>query len=189
MQICTSHRSARLARFRMPALALGAALAAVGALSAGCGGGGGGVPGGMPVAVKGRVIRAETGLAPNPAAMVAIGSSTATAGVDGVFTFNAASDAKTATITAQGSKTRTIAVALSVTQPNNLGDVYISDTGYNADVTGRVVALVGGNTQPVGNATVTLANVTTTTKTDGTFALTGLPVDLGNDGNAGRANR
>jgi hypothetical protein len=85
-----------------------------------------------------------------------------------------------ATIAAQGSMTRMITIALSATQANNLGDIYVSDTGYTATVTGRVVAQVSGAIQPVGNATVTIANVTAKTMTDGTFTLNGLPIDLGN---------
>ena len=46
---------------------------------------------------------------------------------------------------------RTITIKLSATQPNNLGDIYVSDTGYTATVTGRVVALVNRTVQPIGN--------------------------------------
>ena len=156
------------------------AAVALAALLSGCGGGGGGAPSGQPVTVTGRVLRAETGVAPNPAATIAIGGTTTTTAADGTFTLTAPANATMATITAQGSMTRTITIALSATQPNNLGDIYVSDTGYTATVTGRVVALVDGALQPVGNATVTLANVTTKTMTDGTFTLNSLPVDLGN---------
>jgi hypothetical protein len=161
---------------RLPALLLIAALIAA---VTGCGGGGG-PSGGQPTTVTGRVLRAETGIAPNPSAMVTIGGTTVTTAADGTFTINAPSSATTASITATGSQPRTITIALSATGTNNLGDIYISDTGYTANVSGRVVTLVNGATQPVGNATVTIANVSTTTKTDGTFTLMGLPVDLGN---------
>src|SRR5205823_1869405 len=84
------------------------------------------------------------------------------------------------TIAAQGTQTRTLPITLTANQANNLGDIYLSDTGYNATVTGRVVAQVNGQIQPVGNATVTIAGAQTKTATDGTFTLSGLPVGLGN---------
>ena len=159
------------------------ALAALAVMLAGCGGGGGGNGGGgggTPVTVTGRVLRAETGIAPDPAATVTIGGTSVTTAADGTFTFSPPSGAKSATIAATGSQTRTITISLSTTTANNLGDIYISDTGYTANVTGRVVAAVNGTITPVGNATVTIASVSATTATDGTFTLMGLPVDLGN---------
>jgi hypothetical protein len=181
MQIGMSDTIAFIKRAKPFARASAAlAAAALTALLSGCGGGGGGAPSGQPVTVTGRVLRAETGIAPDPAATVNIGGTTTTTAADGTFTLTARANATSATITAQGSMTRMITIALSATQPNNLGDIYVSDTGYTATVTGRVVALVNGAIQPVGNATVTIANVTTTTMTDGTFTLNGLPVDLGN---------
>lgn len=177
-----ARRLFRMMRGSLSRIALVAVGALLAATLAGCGGGGGtsGGGGGTPVTVTGRVLRAETGIAPNPAATVTIGSASTNTAADGTFTLSAPSGATMATIAAQGSQTRTITVALSATQTNNLGDIYISDTGYTATVTGRVVTQVNGATQPVGNATVTIANVSTTTKTDGTFTLSGLPVDLGN---------
>ncbi len=165
---------------RRHALIWAAALVSIVVGLAGCGSGGGGSSSGTPVSVTGRVLRAETGLAPNPSATVTIGGTTVTTAVDGTFTFSAPSNATTAAITATGSQTRMITIALSSTQTNNLGDIYISDTGYTATVTGRVVASISGAIQPVGNATVTIANVSAVTKTDGTFSLAELPVDLGN---------
>lgn len=164
-------------------VAFAAMLAYMALVLAGCGGGSGGTTGGgggTPVTVTGRVLRAETGIAPNPNAVVNIGGTSVTTAADGTFTFSPPSSAASATITAQGSQTRTITVALSTTAANNLGDIYISDTGYTASANGRVVALVGGVVTGVGNAKVTIANVSATTSTDGTFTLAGLPVDLGN---------
>ena len=183
MQIGRSYNIARVRRSVLAVLA--ALLAALAVLLAGCGGGGGssnggGNGGGAPVTVTGRVLRAETGIAPNPNAVVTIGGTSVTTGTDGTFSFSPPSSAKTAMITATGSQPRTITIALSATTPNNLGDIYLSDTGYTANVTGRVVALVGGVVTPVGNAAVTIGNVSATTATDGTFTLMGLPVDLGN---------
>jgi hypothetical protein len=147
---------------------------------AGCGGGGGGGGGGSPVTVTGKVLRAETGLAPNPAATVTIGGQTATAGADGTFTLNnVSSSTTTATISAQGTQTLTLPITLTAPGPNNLGDIYLSDTGYNATVTGRVVTQVNGQAQPVGNANVVIAGQHTVTATDGTFTLNNLPVGLG----------
>lgn len=182
MQIGDFHNRFLAPRSRTVAKALMALIAALAVGLAGCGGGGGGggpAPG-TPATVTGRILHAETGIAPNPNATITIGGASVTSGADGTFSFTAPTGAKTATITAQGSQTRTINISLSTTQTNNLGDIYISDTGYTANVSGRVVANVNGATQPVGNATVTIANVSAATKTDGTFALTGLPVDLGN---------
>src|SRR5689334_6906635 len=73
---------------------------------AGCGGGGGGGNNsGTPVTVTGRVLRAETGLAPDPAATVTIGGTSVTTAADGTFTFNPPGNATMAMIAAQGSMT------------------------------------------------------------------------------------
>jgi hypothetical protein len=179
MHIGRSYKSESAPHSRVVATALIALVVALAVGLAGCGGGGGPAPG-TQVSITGRVLRAETGVAPSPSATVTIGGVTVTTGTDGTFNFTSAANATTAMIVAQGSQTRTIPITLSATQTNNLGDIYLSDTGYTANVTGRVVATVSGTIQPVGNATVTIADVTTTTKTDGTFTLMGLPVDLGN---------
>lgn len=175
--------SGRIARSTMAfqAFLRTAMLLAAVALLAGCGGGGGGGGNnGTPVAVTGTVLRAETGVAPNPSAVVNIGGTTVTTAADGTFSFNPPSNATSATISATGSQTRTITIALVAGQTNSLGTIFISDTGYTANVNGRVVASVSGALQAVGNAKVTIGNVTATTATDGTFNLTGLPVGLGN---------
>jgi hypothetical protein len=156
-------------------------LAALAALSlAGCGGGGGG--GAAPASVSGRVHKATDGTAPNPAATVAIGGvSGASSTSDGSFTLaGVSSSATTLTATATGAQTLNLPITLQANQNNNIGDIFLSDTGYTAVVTGRVVTSVNGASQPVGNATVVLAGLTVKTGTDGKFTLSNLPVNLGN---------
>ncbi|HLJ55664.1 MAG TPA: hypothetical protein VKT77_11545 [Chthonomonadaceae bacterium] len=180
----SNDRGAAFGRRRLLALGLAAAAAFAAAALAGCGGGGGGGGGhgggGTPVLVTGRVLRAETGAPPSSAATVTIGGVSVTTAADGTFSFNPPSSGTSATIASTGTMTRTIAIKLSTTGTNNLGDIFLSDTGYTANVNGRVVASVNGVLTPVGGATVTIGNVTGTTATDGTFTLMGLPVDLGN---------
>lgn len=149
----------------------------------GCGGGGGGGGNAAPAQVSGRVLRAETNLPPNPAATVAIaGQSTTTAG-DGTFTFQSVpSNATTLQVTADPAKPRTLTIALTANQNNNLGDIFVSDTGYTATATGRVVTQ--DTNQPVGNATVIIGGAQTKTAIDGTFSLANLPVGLGTVSNA-----
>ena len=141
----------------------------------GCGGGGGGGGGGATTTILGRIINASTGVPPNPGASINIGGSTTTQLSDGTFTFVAPASASTATITATGVKTLTLPISLDPAKPNDLGDVYLSDTGYDATVTGRVVTTITGSTKPVAGAVVTLAGAKTTSLADGTFTLTGLP--------------
>lgn len=146
----------------------------------GCASGGGGGPTGNTVQVSGRVLRAETGLPPNPAANITIGSATGTHPADGNFSIVAPVSATTANFAATGSQPRNLAIALVAGTPLNLGDVYLSDTGYTATVTGRVVTQTGTGLQPVGNALVTLAGAQTRSLTDGTFTIANLPIGLGN---------
>lgn len=143
----------------------------------GCGGGGGG-GGAAPAQVSGRVLRAETNLPPNPAATATIsGQSMATAG-DGTFMFQSVpSNATTLQVTADPAKPRTLTIALTANQNNALGDIFVSDTGYTATATGRVVTQ--DTNQPVGNATVLIGGSQTQTGTDGRFTLGNLPVGLG----------
>src|SRR5262249_1308078 len=119
--------------------------------------------------------------APNPAATVTIGSiSGSTSTSDGSFSLpNVPSNATTLTVTAQGAQTLNLPVTLQANQSNNLGDLFLSNTGYTANVSGRVVTSVSGANQPVGNATVVLAGQTVKTGTDGKFTFSGLPVGLG----------
>jgi hypothetical protein len=145
----------------------------------GCGGGGGG--GGSssgPVTVTGMVERVETSQAPSPAATVTIGSVSAATDTNGNFALaGVPQNATSLTVTASGSVTRTIPIALTA-GTDNLGIVYISDTGYTATATGTV--LVDGTDQAVGGATVTIASLTATTTTNGSFTIASLPVGLGN---------
>lgn len=145
----------------------------------GCGSGGGG-GGGQQVTVTGRVFRAETGVPPNPAAGINIGGSTTSNTADGTFSFTAPLSATSAVFTATGTQTLTLPITLSATLPNALGDIYLSDTGYTAVVSGRVVTAITGTTQPVANAVVSLAGAKTNTLADGTFSVGNLPVGLGN---------
>jgi hypothetical protein len=156
-------------------------LAALAALSlGGCGGGGGG--GAAPANVSGHIHEATDGSAPNPAATISIGGVIgASSTSDGSFVLSGVpSDATTLTATATGAQTLNLPITLQANQSNNLGDIFLSNTGYTATVTGRVVTSVSGANQPVGNATVVLAGQTVKTGTDGKFTLNNLPVDLGN---------
>ncbi len=168
-----------LRKLRSVSHVLPALLIVTAVMLAGCGGGGGG--GGSSVGtvqVTGRVLRAETGAAPSPAATVSISGQSATTQADGTFTLsNILSNAASATITASGAVTRTLPIVLKAGQANDLGDLFISDTGYNATVTGRVVTQ--DTLQPVPNAVVTIAGVSTSTVTNGTFTIQNLPVGLG----------
>jgi len=164
-------------------LVLFTALSLVVALTGCGGGGGGGGGGGVPVTVTGSVYRAETDQ-PIASATINIGGQAATSAADGTFTFTASSSATSATISATNEATRTITIVLKGSGTNNLGVIFLADTAtppapYNATVTGRVVTAVNGVNTPVGGATVTIANVSTVTATNGAFTLSGLPVGLG----------
>lgn len=162
-------------------LSAGAALLALcifmGALS-GCGSGGG--TSFAPVLVTGKVLLVETGQPPNPAATVNIGGPNSLTTATGDFSLMAASNATSVIVTATGSMTRTLPVSLVANVTNNLGTIYLSNTGYTATVTGRVVTTLSGVSQAVGNATVTISGSQVKTGTDGKFTITNLPVGLGN---------
>ena len=147
---------------------------------AGCGGGAGGGGGGN-VIVTGRVVRAETSTRPDPAANITLGgASTVSDSLTGNFTLNNVStNAISLTVSAQGAQALTLPVTLVANQTNNLGDIFISDTGYNAIVIGRVVAIVNNQQQGIANATVIIAGAKTQTAANGSFSLAGLPVGLG----------
>lgn len=152
----------------------------------GCGGGSGGSgPPGTPTSVTGRILRAENG-AVEAGTTIKIGNQTATSGADGTFTFaNVDANTKTATITpAKPAVARTLALSLTAHIANNLGDVFVSDAGYTASVSGTVVGQVNGAQQPVGGATVTIAGSQVKSGTDGTFKIDNLPIGLGTDPNA-----
>lgn len=146
----------------------------------GGGGGGGGAVGGNAT-VTGRILRAESNTRPDPVATINIGGITGTSNPnDGSFTLTGVSSSvTTATITAQGAADRTLTIALTANQTNNLGDIFISDTGYNATVTGRVVTNVNNQQQGVAGATVNITGVTVTTGQNGAFTVNNLPVGLG----------
>ena len=162
------------------------ALTVFAALS-GCGGGSGGGGGttGIPTSVTGRILRAENG-AVEAGTTIKIGGQSTTSASDGTFTFaNVDANTKTATITpAAPAKPRTLALSLTAHIANNLGDVFVSDTSYDASVSGTVVGQVNGAQQVVGGATVTIAGTQTKTGTDGKFTISNLPVGLGTDPNA-----
>jgi hypothetical protein len=147
----------------------------------GCGGGGGGGGGGTLVTVTGRILRAESGQRPDPAATITIGGVSGTSNAtDGTFTLaNVPSTSTQAVISATGAQSLTLPLTLSTTAANNLGDIFISDTGYNASVSGRVVTTVNNSQQAVGNATVTIGGKTVQTDVNGAFQIDGLPVGLG----------
>ncbi len=153
-------------------------------LLAGCGGGGGGSF--SAVQITGKILRAETGAAPSPAASINIAGQIAITQPDGTFSFSSVpTSTVSASITATGAAVRTLPVSLKAGQANDLGDIFISDSGYNANVNGRVVTQ--DTLQPVRNAVVTIAGVSTTTIADGTFSLLNLPVGLGDTaGTVGR---
>lgn len=170
-------------RRQFVALAVGGTLAAL----AGCSNGGGGIgpgPGPTSTSVTGRVLRAENN-APEPNVAVKIGSRSTTTATDGTFTLtNVDATVKTATITAAAPAiARTVALSLIAKTVNNLGDIFVSDTGYTATATGTVVAPINGTQQPVGNATVTIAGTQVKTGVDGTFRIDNLPVGLGANAN------
>ena len=147
----------------------------------GCGGGGGGGgPTGNTAAVTGTILSVENGLPAPAGATVSIGGQTATTDAAGKFTLGSVpSGTTTGTVTAATEKPLTLTLALKTGVINDLGTLYLSNVGYTAIVTGRVVASVSGVITPVGNATVTIANATTKSGTNGTFTLNNLPVGLG----------
>ena len=169
---------AGVTRRRFVALAGGLALTAL----AGCSNGGGGVgpgPSGTTT-ITGRVLRAETN-APAPNASVTVGGRSTMTAADGTFTLSSVdATIKTATVKAAApAMARTLSLALTANISNPLGDIFVSDTGYTANTTGTVVAPINGAQQPVGNATVTIAGAQVKTGTDGTFAISNLPIGLG----------
>jgi hypothetical protein len=146
----------------------------------GCGGGGGGTSGGGNTTVTGTVLSVETNLPAAAGATVKIGGQSVVTDANGNFTLsNIASNTTTGTVTAAGELPLTLTFVLKANASNSLGTLYLSNVGYTATVTGRVVANIKGVTTPIGNATVTIANATTQSKTDGTFTLNNLPVGLG----------
>ncbi|MCW3052780.1 MAG: Carboxypeptidase regulatory-like domain [Chthonomonadales bacterium] len=147
----------------------------------GCGGGGGGGTS-NPVTVTGTVLSVDSTTIPT--ASVKIGGQTVTTDVNGKFSIaNVSASTTTGSVTATGEQPLTLTLSLKKNAVNDLGTLYLSDVGYTAKVTGRVVKSVSGVISPVGGATVTIANATTISALDGTFTLNNLPVGLG--GNPG----
>lgn len=167
--------------YSLPLFAVLMAAIVFGLVGCGGGGGGGNPGGGTLVTVTGRILRAESGQRPDPQATITIGGVSAQSGAtDGNFSVaNVPSSATQAVITATGAQTLTLPITLSTTTANNLGDIFISDTGYDATVTGRVVTTVNNSQQAVGNATVTIGGKTVQTDVNGAFSIAGLPVGLG----------
>jgi hypothetical protein len=147
----------------------------------GCGGGGSSPGPSGNATVSGRVLRAETNTRPDPAATITIGGVTGTSNPnDGTFTLTGVpASTTTGTITAQGASNLTLTLALQANQTTQLGDVFISDTGYNATLTGRIVTLANNQQTGVTGATVTIAGKTVTSGQNGAFTIAGLPVGLG----------
>ena len=158
------------------------AFCALAVVLTGCGGGGGGsgpAPGGSAT-VTGTVLSVESGLPASAGATVKIGGQTAVTDATGKFTLlNVSSGTTSGNVTAASELPLTLALTLKPNVTNNLGTIYLSNAGYTATVTGRVVATVSGTAKPIGNATVTIANATAKSAADGTFTLTNLPVGLG----------
>jgi hypothetical protein len=156
-------------------------LCALAVVLTGCGGGGGSGPStGAPVTVTGTVLSVETGLPASAGATVKIGGQTATTDADGKFALsNVGSGTTSGSVTAANELPLTLTLALTPNRANNLGTLYLSNGGYTATVTGRVVASVSGATKPITGATVTIANASAKSGTDGTFTLTNLPIGLG----------
>jgi hypothetical protein len=124
----------------------------------------------------------------NPTGSVTVGSQTVKTAADGTFTLsNVSTKATTASVAATGELTRTLALVLPTTSTTttatsyDLGDVYLSATGYTATVSGTVAAPNAGTNKPIGGASVTVAGTTVLTATTGTFTIPGLPVGLGGD--------
>ncbi|MCS6775330.1 MAG: DUF1416 domain-containing protein [Chloroherpetonaceae bacterium] len=158
----------------------GAILATV-VLLTGCGGGGGGAAPAGVATIIGRVLRAETNTRPDPVATITAGSaSTTSSPTDGSFTLTGVPVNQTAlTVTAQGARERTVLFTLTAGQTLDLGAIYLSDSGYDAAVSGRVVTIADNQQQGVAGASVTIAGLTTTTQQNGAFTINGLPVGLG----------
>jgi len=144
---------------------------------AGCGGGGGGGP---RADIRGRILLVTTGQPPNPAATVAVAGADAVQTLtDGTFIIrNASADAKQIVVTATGmTKLVQDLPTLTANAVNDLGDVFLTNSTYNADVDGTV--LRADTLAPVSGATVRISGKTAVTASDGSFAIKALPVGLG----------
>jgi hypothetical protein len=143
----------------------------------GCGGGGGGA---APADVIGRILLTTTGQPPNPAATVSVaGAAAVQTAVDGSFTIrNASSAATQIVVSAAGMTTlRQTLPALIANAVNDLGDVYMTDSTYDADVDGVIVR--ADTLAPITGATVVLSGKRAVSAANGAFAIQDLPVGLG----------
>lgn len=183
MQLSAYNKHNSQRAFHLPVLlTIAATLFAAGCGGGGGSGGGGGGGGGTSVTVTGTVLSASSYAPPASAATVVIGRTTITTNpADGTFTGTVNSNATTAAVSATGEVSRTITIKLAANQVNNLGNIFLADTGstYSASVNGVVVTTVKGAAQPVGGAVVNIGNISGVSNTDGTFTLNGLPVGLG----------
>ncbi len=143
---------------------------------AACGGGGGG---GAVADVAGQVLIVTDASAPNPVATVAIGGKTATTDANGYFILRSVSQKSAQlTVTATGFPKLTQKLpTLTADSVNDIGRVFISEDGYTAAVSGRIIDI--DTMDPVSGATVILSGQQTTTAANGTFSFTGMPVSLG----------
>lgn len=151
-----------------------------GALTA-CGGGGGGGP---TADVRGRILLVTTNLPPNPPATVSIaGASPVQTLVDGTFIVrNASANATEIIVTASGmTRLQQKLPRLTANTVNDLGDIFLTDSTYDAEV--RAVVVRADTLDPVAGATVRMSGLTTTSGADGSFVLKNLPVGLGGSSN------
>ncbi len=162
---------------RTPIRALALLCAAFTALSiSACGGGGGG---GASADVIGRILLVTTGLPPSPGATVAVSGKNVVSGIDGTFTLRGVS-ATALLLTASAAGVRPLSQplgALKANAVNDLGDIYLSDTGYTSVATGRAVR--ADTLAPILGAKVRISGQTVVTLADGKFKITGLPEGVG----------
>ncbi len=155
----------------------------------GCGSGGGGSNGGGGggnATLHGLILLASTSAPAPTSTFVDIGGVTGSArDSDGQFNLTGISASATLltirNVNGSGVEQfrRTLNVQLVAGQTNDLGVVYISDQGYTANISGRIVTQVNSVAQAVAGAKITLSGVKAISGVDGTFTMTGLPVGLG----------
>lgn len=160
--------------------------AVCGLLGCGSGGGSNNGGGGGNAALHGRILLVSTSAQPAPTTFVEIGGTQGQAS-DSDGQFNLAGISATATVltirNVNGSGAeqfrRTLTVQLTGGQTTDIGVVYISDQGYTANISGRVVTQVDSVFQPVAGAKIVISGVKAVSGVDGKFSMTGLPVGLG----------
>jgi len=157
---------------------LGACIAALALVCGGTGCGGGG--GGLPADIKGRILLVTSGQPPNPAANVSVaGASAVQTLADGTFTIrNASATATQIMVTATGmTALHQTLPALTPNAVNDLGDIFLTDTTYDADVDGTVRR--ADTLEAVSGATVRISGKLAITGATGAFAIQDLPAGLG----------